>query len=444
MRRAGAGALLLALLACGAASRSAPLPGDPAPRRAETAGLLFSADTRGAIEATVLSLPSPLIARGAAEALLGALREMAPERQLVVLSDLPLAGPDDPRTAWLDTSGRDYSPWPRDPFTLARGRGGRVHVVIRPNLQTGREGDARMGVELVAGLPPALAERWGRPLWSRASTPFHNGQLLASGDALWLSLHSVEPRTLEVLDLPRVPVERFLSPGGALEYTAAARRAAAELADLYGRPWRLVHPLPDGGAGDPGLMRRLGGGAGYDLDSLVTLLETDGGALRALVADLSLGRQGLAGVPASDWEGFRSGYGIAPPAAELPRLLARAQDEPRGRALGDFLELVAAHLAGQGLPVSRLPLLRVPVGLLARGDLDHAELLVGWNNVVVSTDAAGALQAEGFASLLPTLDAAVSETFTAAGSSLHLLPPLIESVVRNGGYRCATNQLRAL
>ena len=90
----------------------------------------------------------------------------------------------------------------------------------------------------------------------------------------------------------------------------------------------------------------------------------------------------------------------------------------------------------------RLPLLAVPVALLRnREGLTHDEFLITWNNVVAETRA-GRLRAEGFASLIPTGDRLVRKAFAAAGAQLDLFPPLVRSVILNGGYRCASNHER--
>jgi hypothetical protein len=122
--------------------------------------------------------------------------------------------------------------------------------------------------------------------------------------------------------------------------------------------------------------------------------------------------------------------------------LIAAQQEARGRSLAVYLDLVAAHLAGRGLEVRRLPLLRVPTALLAdRVGLTHPDFLLTWNNVVLELRAEG-LQAEGFASAWTSGDRLASRTFADSGASLHLVPPLVHSIVLNGGYRCASNHLR--
>jgi hypothetical protein len=122
--------------------------------------------------------------------------------------------------------------------------------------------------------------------------------------------------------------------------------------------------------------------------------------------------------------------------------MAAAGRAPRQAALESYLDLVSGELAADGMEVRRLPLVFVPTALLRdRRGVDHPDFLLTWNNVVVETRG-GELRAEGFASRLPAADALAAATFAAAGAHLDLLPPLVHSVVLNGGYRCASNHLR--
>ena len=206
----------------------------------------------------------------------------------------------------------------------------------------------------------------------------------------------------------------------------AAEKAASELGTLYGRPVRFVHPLRSD-------MRRIGGGAGYDLDSIVTLLPSKGG-LTALVADLDAGRDLLSKMTPEDWKSLQDGYGLSADA----RALTTAQSGD----LDGFLDLIADQLAAGRDDGAPLPLLRIPVALLKdREGLNDTEFLITWNNVVAETRN-GRLRAEGFSSLIPSGDRLARETFTAAGAQLDLFPPLVRSVILNGGYRCASNHVR--
>ena len=419
------------------------IPRRAAARRSGSAsGLRFDADTAGRLTASVYSLPSFFFDLKTADAFLSAVHAASPERTLVVLTDSTVLAGLKPRSKelnlrLLDTYGRPYSPWPRDPFSLVHARDGALRVLIRPNLQPGREEDANLGPELVRSLPEDLDRSWGKVTWATAPVPFHNGQVLLTPDAAWITLHALEPRILAILRLDRVPVESFATAEGIDRYLAAADQAAGELGKLYGRPVRFVHPLPRRGdlAARVELMRGIGGGAGYDLDSIVTLLP--GG--KALVADAAAGRSLLARLPPSDWDSLRRGYGLE---GDLATALSAAQGTPRMEALGGFLDLVAGELAKAGMKVRRLPILTVPVALLAdRSGLSHESFLLTWNNAVVEVRK-GQVRAEGFSYLLPAGDQAAREAFAALGAHLDLFPPLARSIVLNGGYRCASNHLR--
>lgn len=442
--------LLLLLLWAGLAD-AGPAP-DPLARANERrtafapGALRFDSDIEGKLTASVYSLPSFFFGAPEADAFLAAVRAADPRREILVLTDSPLREglrAKELRLRVLDTQGRPYSPWPRDPFSLVRDRKGNVRVLVRPNLQAGREEDARLGLELVQNLPADLDRAWGKVAWTTSPLPFHNGQVLLTRDAAWVTLHALEPHILKGLGISRVPVETFASAEGIARYVAAADRAAAELGALYGRPVRFVHPLPRSGetAERSALMRRIGGGAGYDLDSIVTFLPRAQGRAAALVADVSAGRDLLAKLTPADLESLRSGYGLEPAGDRLVRALAAAQE--KASALDDFLDLTAGHLAAEGMEVRRLPLLSVPVALLRdRSGLSHAEFLITWNNVVVE-HRGKTVRAEGFASLIPAGDRLARDAFAAFGARLDLFPPLVRSVILNGGYRCASNHLRA-
>jgi hypothetical protein len=437
--------LLLALFLAAAPAADRHVPYGP--------GLRFDDEAERPLAASIYSLPSSFFAEKEAVAFLSAVRKAAPHRTLIVLADPPLRGALEARARTLgvrllDTHGHAFSPWPRDPFSLVRTPAGGLLVLVRPNLQPGREEDAFMGPELVRDLPEDLDRAWGRVTWTEAPVPFHNGQILPQQGAVWITLHTLEPRILKILGVDRVPVQTFGTAEGIDRYVAAARRAADELGALYARPARFVHPLPASGplTERMALMRRLGGGAGYDLDSLVTFLPGSSKST-ALVADLAAGRKLLAGLPAAERKALRAGYDLEPAAAALAQALAAAQETPRAASLAAFLDLTAEHLAAAGLRVLRLPLVRIPYALLRdRRGLETAsgsdeEFLLTWNNVVAETRD-GKLRAEGFASLLPSGDAAARAAFKTAGAHLDLFPPLVRSIVLNGGYRCASSHVR--
>jgi len=164
------------------------------------------------------------------------------------------------------------------------------------------------------------------------------------------------------------------------------------------------------------------------------------GRIAALVGDAAAGRRILERSSPAELETLRRGFGLEP--AGLAAALAAAQSAPRMSLLEEFLDLTARHLAGHGIEVRRLPVLTVPVALLRdRSGLSHSEFLLTWNNVVAETRPDG-IHAEGFSYLLPGGDEAAREVFSSLGIQLDLFPPLVRSIVLNGGYRCASNQLR--
>lgn len=394
-------------------------------------------DTAAPIAASFFSLTSEFVKPEEAKAFLCAVRAASPKRDIVVLADAGIrkALPPDPAMYVIDTGRRRFTPWLRDPFLLGRVADGSVMFIDRPNVQPKREADAHFVRTIMAELPASLDRKWKRARWTVAPMPFHNGHVLLMPDTAWISEHSVEIRALEILDLDRVPVETFRTAAGIKRYIDAVRTAAGELEALYRRPVRFVHALP---SSEPleqqiALMQILGGGAGFDLDSVVTLLPRRDGSLHALVGDFRLGSRMIREASVDKLDSLRRTYGLTAPAATLGKRIADAHDVPRTIGLQLFLDHVAAHLGG-----GRLPLLNIPFSLIEdRSGLSGSSFLLTWNNVVVDGDGA-----EGFASLFGPADAYAREVFAAAGYRLELFPPLIRSILLNGGYRCASNHLR--
>ena len=387
-------------------------------RRAEFSNdLTMPDDLSGPIETSIYSINSGFFfTSDDARAFLRAVRASAPKRRIVVLADTTMAAAlKDIDVEIAPTFSRMYTPWPRDPFTVAYSAGG-VTLVNRPNLQPEREEDANMARALVQNNLDAR--------WTVAPIPFHNGHILLTPDAIWLSIHSVEIRALQILGLDAVPTRTFHTKEGIEKYLNAVRQAAKELERLYGRPARFVHPL----AADAALMSSLAGGAGFDLDSILTMLPQRDGSLVALAGDISLGAKLAAN---GDWKLANKVYG-------LKRGIAAAQKQKKNAALGTFLDIVAAHLASNGVKVQRLPLLNVPASLATDVPKDF---LLTWNNVVLEADG-DRRRAEGFAMLFGAGDDYARKVFATAGYELELFPPLVKSVTHSGGYRCASNHIR--
>lgn len=423
--------------------------GLPAPELLSLEGLTFPVDDQGPIAASFYFLSSGFFEAGEVRRLLAAVARHDPNRRLFLFTDEALerdfSKASLPTVEVVRTAALPFSPWPRDPFAITRDARGNVVLVARGRLQPGREDDVWMAAEVAKALPAPLAGPEGRARWALSPVYFHNGQMLPERSALRLSVHSVEPLALEIAGLSQVPADRFGTRAGIAPYFAAARQAIERVARLWGRGAEVVHPLPTGSPDDVALVARLGGGAGFDLDSLVTFLPQPGGHELALVADVAQGRDLLAGLPAGDWGSFAETYRLQLDRTAARQRLARHLEAPRARGLGAFLDTVAAHLRAAGYRVERLPILLVPIEALAdAGSFPPGDFLVSWNNVVLSRSGSG-LVAEGFTSGLPAADEAIRRLFREAGAELVLLPLLRQSVVRNGGYRCASSHLpRAL
>jgi hypothetical protein len=405
---------------------------------AGTVGARILTNGSEVIEASIYSINSRFVKPAEAKRFLSAVRAAAPERRIIVVGD------DATRSAlandlsalridFIDNFNRPLTPWPRDPFSVARTPDGRVVFVNRPNQQHNREEDATMVRVLLDNLPKSLDERW-KAHWTTGATSFHNGQVLLTANAAWISMHSVEFRATEILGLDRVPVEEFGSAAGVARYAGAVQRAAKELAELYGRPVRFIHELPRTSE----QIATLGGGAGFDLDSIVTLLTHGDGSTEALVGDLALGGKLGAGAPFSEWREMEKTYALRVGARDA---VINFQHGPAATGLQRFLDRIAQDLAATGMKVRRLPLLMVPSSLLTSDDErpETPYFLVTWNNVVLERN-----RAEGFASGLASGDRAARSAFKAAGYDLTLFPPLPRSVVLNGGYRCASNEVRVI
>jgi hypothetical protein len=358
-------------------------------------------DHSGPIEASFFSLSTAYFKPAEVRRFLSAVHAASPKRKIVVLGDAAMKKDLPASVTFIDDHLRAFTPWPRDPFIVARSAKGRVVLVNRPNLQPDREEDRNM--------VRAIVQEWDDLAWTVAPIPFHNGHILLTPSAVWISIHTVEPRALSLLGLDHVPTETFNDSAAIAQYLDVVKRAAAELQDFYRRPVRFVHPLD----ATPDLMQRVGGGAGIDLDSIVTILPPS----TALIGDITLAVTDDLSV-----------YGD-------PEKIRAAKSSPKAIALQRFLDVIAEELQRDGMTVQRLPLVSVPASAAAQ-DVP-SDFLVTWNNVVLEKR-----RAEGFASLLPSADAYARKVFEASGYKLVLFPPLLRSIMLNGGYRCASNHLR--
>ena len=189
-------------------------------------------------------------------------------------------------------------------------------------------------------------------------------------------------------------------------------------------------------------MTRLGGGAGFDLDSLLTIVERSDGGEDALGADVGRGRDLVKAASDGHLEEFRRELHLASGGAELRSSLLEYAGSPRCAALAAFLDEIAAHLAGEGYRVRRLPFFLVPDALAEKSEnLAAADFEVSWNNVVLDLRS-GVRRAEGFSNALAEGDALAAAAFAESGYRMDFLPPIPGSILHNGGYRCASNHLR--
>jgi hypothetical protein len=413
----------------------------------QAGALRFPDDARGAIAASIYSFPGPFLDPANVTRFMTAVRAARPSRTLVALADLPMRMEIEETAhaaGWtlIETHGRAFSPWPRDPFSVLTRADGGIAFLVRPNRQAERVDDNDMALEVIQGAPESLDQAWGRPTWMRAPAPFHNGLILLTPDTLWITEHSVSARALERLGYEGVSVEWLSNPAQWTRYRASLLASAEELGAIYKRKARFVHDVPP--AATRSGLEDIAGGGGFDLDSIVTLLPQADGSMRALVADIRLGTDLIARAPSAELERFAATYGLAAMGPDALRTrLVSMQGSARATGLARFLDRVAAHLSREIGAVERVPLFFVTVASLADAShLHHEDFQITWNNVVLET-AGGVRRAEGFASGLDSGDRMASAAFARAGYSLDYLPVLPESVILQGGYRCASQHIRA-
>ena len=173
---------------------------------------------------------------------------------------------------------------------------------------------------------------------------------------------------------------------------------------------------------------------------MLTLLPGDDGPA-FLLGDLAAGAGLLAKIPDDELAAFAGAYDLGERGETLRGTLIAAQAAGPAAGLQQFLQQIHTHLRSQRRTIHRLPLILVPDDLVAGDGTVAVPFLVGWNNVVLEIDD-GRRHAEGFMSGLPTGDARARTAFAELGYDLRLLPPLIDSVTRGGGYRCASQHLR--
>jgi hypothetical protein len=437
--------------------------GAPVAPAAEAAGFRPESDPAAPILASVYSLPSTYISPEAGATFLRSLLQQLPAgREILVLTDfrrrqdlLSILGglPERPRLTFLETYGRYYSPWPRDPFLFLTGGPGASALLFRPPLEQKRQDDSDLAHEIFRKLPEPLRLKLGLQGLIPSPFRFHNGQLLPWKGKLYLSVHALEEETLRRQAVGELPPADRSELAGALRYLDNARTVASELGRSWGLEPVFVHAFPTGGE-RPALesaVAVLRAGAGHDLDSYMALLEDSQGAQQAVVGSVSAGLELIDKLDSADWAALRPALELR---GDLPDETMRSllRDQTRSasaRAFGVYLDQIALHLESlqAGRSVARLPLVVFPVQLLHDRDrMQHAEFLLTWTNLVLETrpGPAGPVRSvELFSQGLPSGDRQARELFERFGYACRFFPTLRGSIVFDGGYRCASNHLRA-
>jgi len=410
----------------------------------------FDYGSQAPIRASIYSLPSRYFRADEATRFLRSVNAAAPQRRLVVLSDQPVIDELRPLETemplvLLDSYGRRYSPWPRDPFFATVSARGPVTLVVRPNLQAQREIDVFMAREIVQDLPDEVDREWQRVQWTMAPVPFHGGHMLTTPTTTWVSALTLLPRVKEILGTTgKIDLQQLRDPQTLRSFLAALETAKTEFEETFNQPARFVHALPTaGGAAEiDALQVVLGGGDTRDLDSIITIVESAEGRQRALVGDVTLGSRLIQDAPDSDIAKLRALYHLQPAPDDLRQQIAEGHRTPRNQQFDAFLDASAAYLERLGLEVTRLPLLDVSQRLIPAELSDgRPAFLVNWNNVVLQ-EVDGEMRAEGFASGMTSTDEKVREIYADAGVRLDYVAPLPLSIMRDGGYRCASGHVR--
>jgi hypothetical protein len=433
----------------------------------------FRPEPAGRILASVYSLPSHYYAAEECVAFLRELLDQLPaERLIFVLTDFRLRGRllealdlhgSTGRLVFLESYGRYYSPWPRDPFLFATDPAGRVALLFRPPLEKKRRDDSFLAHEIYRQLPEPLRRELGIEGLVPSPLRFHVGHLLPWRRKLYLSVHALEEETLARQQSGRLPAADRSELAGALRYLENVRVVARELGQAWGLEPVFVHPFPASESGRTAPGESSGGapesavalvraGAGQDLDSYLAVVEDLRGQERAVVGSLEMGMELAAGLEAADLEALRRGLRLKE--QPLEQLRARLLDHnrvPEIQGFGAYLDLVAGHLrqVHDGGEALRLPLLFFPTELLEdAARMEHRDFLLTWTNVVVE-QASGPGEGtrrgvELFSQSVPAGDRLARQVFEELGYSCRIFSPLRESIVFNGGYRCASNHLSRL
>ncbi len=418
------------------------------------------------LQALLFSFPSSMFDAEDCIALLDSVHQSSPSVALAVISDYTANDGTAAESfraearalgAYLIAPlGPSPSPWLRDPILVGRDSDQQLVLINRAGSQQGREQDQNIPRQLIQGTPSEFESLTGPLFWSQAPFHFHGGHLLFTPESPWISVHSIETQILKRLNLQGIDVQKLNDIDGWNSFSEAANASAEELGKLGGHRVQWVHPWP---STPPGMehsefVRCLGGGNDIDLDTLLTILP-GGPSDTAILGDLDQGGELLGTVSDEELAEFSRRFQIRVPPRDLRDALTRWKRSARVAGLSAFLELVATHLRTNGLRVRRTPMLMIPTPLIANhpkfaAEQPHAHFPIGFSNVVLDSQSAPnepterRLRAHSFESCLPIFDAEARRVFAEAECDLILHPALVESIISEGGFRCATQEIRRL
>lgn len=381
------------------------------------------------------------------------IRANFPNRRILIMTDVASLEPvvkekflrvmDRAEVNVLDTVGRSYSPWPRDPFLPVWNQDHFLHFLIRPNLQSGRKSDSFMAREIIQSLPTKLEKDLGVVTWSFSALPFHGGQFLMTESHVWCSLFSFYERVLEQLGSSSLDAKEMATEEGWGRLAQAVISSKNDYEKYFARKFRFVHPLPPelSEADLLTLPSALIGGSGFDLDSLFTVAQVpDSGKEVAAIGSIAMGIQLIMQSGDEELYGFQRKFKLTCDGDSFKSMLLEHNQLPKASRLEEFLDLLTSEMKRQGVEVVRLPLILVPsASASGRPPIQNQSesFVIGWNNVVLETSG-NQLYAEGFGMHWPSGDSLAQELYKKIHIRLRLLHPLVESIVAGGGYRCAS------
>jgi len=402
-------------------------------------------DAESPILSTLFCFPSRFFDPLQATNVLRSISEKNPARKILVMSDqvdaLRLAY-DVTSITWVPVADHKLSPWLRDPLLAMRNKAGAFCFLTRPNLQQGREDDSSMVRWIASNTPESFVRSLGKMQWAESPVNFHGGNMLFTHDRVWLSVHSLQERVLQILGWKTIETERLSKPDILKQFEQAVETARNDVEMICGKKAYFVHPWPVPFE----LMESIAGGNDIDLDTVLTLLPQDNG-ITAMAGNLRMGRSHIERLSAEELSAFGQAFSMSESTDNLRKMLLLYQDSLRATALSRFLDLCTKHLEQMGISTVQTPLFLVPTELIAgrskyAKEVPHKHFPIGFCNVVAHRNSQGERVAEGYSSFLPSLEETATALYQQIGYRLDLYPALAESIAFEGGYRCSTQEIR--